>query len=466
VNRDSRIDALGPRLLGTLVLTALVLGMAPGQHDSAWAAHPDIRITQLDAATTEATLAKSFLALLVPAGFAMLATGLCRSKNAAHTAFMAFFGSVIAVAAFWICGYALADGGVFGPAHFLLRNRPYEPGLYAQFAAWLPLVIVATCIPIGALAERWRLKSFYVYALFMAMLVFPVFAHWTWGGGWLSRLGEDHGLGSGFVDRAGSGAVHALGGLCALAGALVLGPRLGRYSKSGTPNPVPAHNVPMALLGSFLLAVGWFGFNTIRSLDFSSNGGPARIDLIATVTALAGAGGAIAAATYMIMTIGKPDPTIVANGLLAGLVASSASAGLIGPVAGFIVGVVSGILVCLAVKWFDNLHIDDPVGVIAVHGLGGLWGVLAVGLLAHGSDGGGSAVNGLVYGGGRQLVAQLIGCLTLIVWTFGLSWVFFTMLDKKVPLRVEPEAEITGLDVSEVGVLGYAGTEGMGERGG
>lgn len=406
---------------------------------------------------SEIMVLKVILALSMPAGFALLATGLCRAKNAAHTMFMTFFGPVLAVAGFWVCGLTLSSPA-FGVGHLFLHNHPYVTGLYSEFVSLLPAVIVATCIPIGALAERWRLKSFYVYALFMSMVLFPIFARWTWGGGWLATFGR------GFIDVGGSGVVHALGGLCALAGVLVIGSRRGRYGKSGLPNPVPAHSVPLALLGSFLLSTGWLGFNTIRSLDMG--GDVPRIGLIATTTALAGAGGAIAAAIYMTLTTRRPDPTLVANGLLAGLVASSASVGLIGPNAGFLIGAVSGSLVCLAVNRLDRAHVDDPVGAIAVHGLGGLWGVLAAGLFAHGSLGTEGNVRQVCRGDFGQVFAQLIGCAALLVWGFGVSWVFFKILNTIIPLRVEPEAEIAGLDVSEVGVLGYAGTEGMSDRGG
>ena len=395
--------------------------------------------------TTDPTLIRVFLALLMPAGFALLATGMCRSKNAAHTAFMCFFAPVLAVTGFWICGFALADTNGEG-VRLLLHNRQHLLESFSNFIAFLPAVIMATCIPIGALAERWRLKSFYVTGLFLSAVLFPAFARWTWGGGWLASLG------TGFTDVAGSGVVHAVGGLCALAGALVIGPRHGRYGKNGAVNPVPAHNVPLALFGSFLLTIGWFAFNIIRSVD--GTGEASRLALIATATALAGTGGAVAAAIYMTVKTRRPDPTIVANGLLAGLVASGSSAGLVGPNNAFLIGVVAGLIVCLAVNNLDKLRVDDPVGTISVHGFGGLWGVLATGLLAHGS------VRGLVRGGGGGLlVAQLVGIAALIVWAFGASWVFFKVLNRIVPMRVEPEVEISGLDIPETGVPGYPDTE-------
>jgi len=233
-----------------------------------------------------------------------------------------------------------------------------------------------------------------------------------------------------------------VGGLSALAGALVLGPRLGRYNKRGLPNPLPAHNMPMALFGSFLLAIGWFGLNTLRSASSAF-----FIGLILAATALAGAGGAIAAAIYMAARTGRPDPTIVANGWLAGLVASSASAGLIGPTTAFVVGAVAGVIVCVSVNWLDRRLIDDPAGAISVHGVCGLWGLIATGLVAHGS-------------GGAQLLAQLIGCIVLAAWAFGASWLFFKWIDRFVPMRVQPEAEVEGLDIPETGVQSYPDAQG------
>jgi len=393
-----------------------------------------------------APMVRALVAFVMPAGFALLAAGLCRAKNAAHTIFMTLFAPVMAVAGFWICGFALSRCGAAG---FLLRNRAPDGSLFTDFFLAVPFVMVATCIPIGALAERWRLKNFYVYAAFMSMLLWPLAARCAWGDGWLAHLG----LGHGFVDVAGSGVVHMVGGLCALAGALVLRPRLGHYNKRGLANPLPAHNMPMALLGTFLLAVGWFGFNTLRSSSASAVG------LILAATALAGAGGAIASAIYMTMRTGKPDPTIVANGWLAGLVASSASAGLAGPTSAFLVGAVAGVLVCISINWLDKRLIDDPVGAISVHGLGGLWGLIATGLVANGGDGGNGVagrVTGLLRGGGAaQLLAQIVGCAALAVWAFGASWLFFKLVDRFVPMRVQPETEIEGLDIAETGVQGY-----------
>ncbi len=370
------------------------------------------------------------LVFLMPAGLAMLATGLTRAKNASHTAFMTFFGCAIAIVAFWLGGFAVMRGG----SGFFLRHLGNDPDKYGPFFWKAALLCVTASIPVGALAERWSLKSFHLCTWFMSLLLFPVFALWAWPGGWLARLG--------YVDFAGSGVVHGVGGLFALAGAMVLGPRIGRYNKNGGVVPITAHNIPLSLLGCFLLAVGWLGFNAGR--------GPESAASIATVTILAGASGAFAAATYMIMTTRKPDPTITLNGLLAGLVASSASAAYISPTAAVITSAIAGLLVCVSIQFFDRWRIDDPVGAISVHGVGGLWGVLAVGIFAN-SD----SVKGCLHGNWSQLGVQALGCAVLLLWAGGFSWIFLKIAEKFIPMRVAPEVELEGLDIPETGLVGY-----------
>jgi Amt family ammonium transporter len=366
----------------------------------------------------------------MPGGLAMLAAGLTRAKNASHTTFMTFFGCAIAVIAFWAGGFAIVHGG----SGFFLGRSASDSGNFSSFFWQASTLCVAVSIPVGALAERWSLKNFYVSALFISLVLFPFFASWTWGGGWLARLG--------FVDFAGSGVIHALAGLFALAGASILGPRIGRYNRDGGVIPIPAHNIPLTLLGSFLLIVGWLGFNMA--------GAPESAATIATVTILAGACGGITAATFMVMTTRKPDPTITINGLLAGLVASSAGAAYISPVAAVIISVIASLLVCLSVQVLDRWRIDDPVGAISVHGGGGLWGVLAVGIFANGGS-----VNGCLHGGWGQLGAQALGALVLILWAGGVSWLLLKILDWFIPMRVPSEVELEGLDISETGLIGY-----------
>ncbi len=435
------------------------------------------------------TLVTGFLVMFMQAGFALVETGFTRAKNASHTMLMNFLIYVIGVTGFWMVGFAFMYGaqpvtqlggtgglnpasevvinlfgkpfGLFATQGWFLGGNVYDVGTYTIFLFELVFMDTAATIPTGAMAERWNLKTFYIYGFFMSMILYPMYGNWAWGGGWLSQLGTNFGLGHGYVDFAGSGVVHAVGGLCAFAGASVLGPRIGKYNRDGSVNPIPGHHIPMGLLGTFILAFGWFGFNPGSTLG-AAGGGLNRVGIIATVTMIASAGGALAAATYMLFQVGKPDPTMVANGMLAGLVAITAPSGFVGATAGFIIGAVAGVLVCISVQVMDKWLVDDPVGAISVHGTCGLWGVLSVGIFADGSsnysgswNGVAGSVRGILYGDPGQLVAQIIGCLTLITWACGFSYLFFRLLDSIIPMRVSPEDEIEGLDVSETGVLAY-----------
>ncbi len=437
------------------------------------------------------TLVTGFLVMFMQAGFALVETGFCRAKNASHTMLMNFLIYVIGVTGFWIVGFALMYGanpvaslggtsglesaaeavitlfgkpfGLFGTNGWFLGGPVYDVGVFTIFLFQLVFMDTAATIPTGAMAERWHLKSFFIYGFFMSMILYPLYGNWAWGGGWLSQLGVNFGLGHGYVDFAGSGVVHAVGGLCACAGAMALGPRIGKYNRDGTMNAIPAHSIPLALLGTFILAFGWFGFNPGSTLG-ASGGGLNRIGIIATSTMIASAGGTLAAMVYMILRKGKPDPTMCANGMLAGLVAITAPSGFVGANAGFIIGAIAGVLVCLSVEFMDKLHIDDPVGAISVHGTCGLWGVLSVGIFADGTafyggswNGVDGAVKGLLYGDVGQFFAQVIGCITLLVWALGFAFLFFKITDKIVPMRVSPEVEIEGLDIDETGVLAYPG---------
>jgi Amt family ammonium transporter len=308
-------------------------------------------------------------------------------------------------------------------------------------------------IPTGAMAERWRWKPFILFGLFVSMILYPFYEAWTWGGGFLTQLGQI-GLGVGYADFAGSGVVHSIGGWCALAGAMVLGPRIGRYV-NGKALPVPGHNSILALLGTFILAFGWFGFNPGSTFGASGNGA-LRIGIVAVVTLLASGFGACSAMLYTMWTEGKPNTGMMANGMLAGLVAITAPSGYVGPLAGAIIGAISGVLVCLSVAFFDRRKIDDPVGAISVHGVNGLWGVIAVGIFADGTANyGGYTVKGILYGDAGQLVAQVIGAAVAFAWAFGASYVFFKLCDRVTKMRVSPEVEIAGLDLPEMGQAGY-----------
>src|SRR6185436_10022158 len=282
------------------------------------------------------------------------------------------------------------------------------------------------------------------FGFFMSMVIYPLFGNWVWGGGWLATLGKEFGLGHGHVDFAGSSVVHLVGGMAALAGAIVIGPRLGKYTKSGESLPIPGHDIPMALLGTFILAFGWFGFNPGATLA----GGDLRIAVVATNTMLAGTGGAVAAMVYMMVRFGKPDPSMMANGLLAGLVAITAPCAFVTAPVSMLIGVISGVLVCWAVSFVEGtLKIDDPVGAIAVHGFNGAWGVLSLGLFADGVYGEGwngvpGTVRGLFYGDASQFLAQCTGTLTCFVFVFSVFYAFFKLVDVTVGNRVSAAVEI------------------------
>jgi Amt family ammonium transporter len=290
------------------------------------------------------------------------------------------------------------------------------------------------------------------------MVIYPLFGNWAWGGGWLAQLGSKSGLGHGYVDFAGSGVVHAIGGFTGLAGAMVIGPRLGKYNRDGTSNTILPHSLPMAILGCFILAFGWFGFNpgsTLAATDL-------RISVVAVNTMLASASGAFAAMLWAWnrAPYRKPDPGMAVNGMLAGLVAITAPSGFVAPWAALLIGAVAGALVIESVLFIDKRHVDDPVGAISVHGTCGLWGLIGLGLFADGTYGAGwngvdGTVKGLFYGDPKQLVAELIGCATILVWAWGGGYLFFKAQDKLQGIRSKPEDELAGLDLPEMGIPAY-----------
>jgi Amt family ammonium transporter len=435
------------------------------------------------------TLLTGFLVMFMQAGFALAETGFTRARNVAHTMMMNFMVYAIGMTGYWIMGFALHMGGLgpigtmggtgvldseftvhlfgkefglFGATGFFLAGHTYDVAVFALFLFQMVFMDTAATIPTGAMAERWKFSAFFVYALFISMITYPLFANWVWGGGWLSTLGKTFGLGHGHLDFAGSSVVHMVGGVTALAGAMVLGPRIGKFNKDGTPNPIPGHNIPMAILGCFILAFGWFGFNPGSTLA----GTDLRIAVIATNTMLASASGAIAAALYMWARFGKPDPSMSVNGMLAGLVAITAPCAFVSSFWAFVIGAVAGVLVCWSVFFVERtMRVDDPVGAISVHGTCGAWGVLSLGLFADGTYGDGfngveGTVRGLLYGGGSQLVAQVIGTVTCCAFIFGASWIFFKAIDALIGMRVSPEMELEGLDVPEMGVHGYPEIQG------
>ncbi|HEX4156008.1 MAG TPA: ammonium transporter [Acidobacteriaceae bacterium] len=435
------------------------------------------------------TLITGFLVMFMQAGFAMVEAGLCRVKNANHTYMMNFTVYACGLFAYWLIGFAIQMGGaagngnlgglqslngehmlslfgltwgLFGMKGLLLAGHTYDVGVMVIFLFQMVFMDTALTIVTGAAAERWKFLTFCVSSVLMGAFTYPLFANWAWGGGWLSQLGVNAGLGKGYCDFAGSGVVHAVGGLTALAVALIIGPRIGKFNRDGSSNAILGHDISAVLIGCFILAFGWFGFNPGSTLG-ASGAGCLRIGSVAVNTMLAGCTGTFGAMLYMWALKGKPDASMSGNGLLAGLVAITAPSGFVNPTGAAIIGFIAGVLVCLSVVFVENrLKVDDPVGAISVHGTCGLWGVLSVGLFADGkSNYGGSwngvtgSVTGLFYGDASQLVAQIIGIATLVGFVFTFSFVLNWILDILVGQRVSAATEIAGLDIPEMGQLGY-----------
>src|SRR6516165_8034759 len=435
------------------------------------------------------TLITGFLVMFMQAGFAMVESGLTRVKNANHTYMMNFFVYGCGLLAYWLIGFAIQMGGAAGnsnlgglasltPEHtftlfdktwglwgqsgMFLAGHTYDVGVMVLFLFQMVFMDTALTIVTGSCAERWKFLTFSVSSVIMGAITHPLFANWAWGGGWLSQLGTNLGLGKGYCDFAGSGVVHAVAGLTALAVALIIGPRIGKFNRDGSSNVILGHDISAVLIGCFILAFGWFGFNPGSTLG-ASGAGCLRIGSVAVNTMLAGCTGTFGAILYMWALKGKPDASMSGNGLLAGLVAITAPSGFVNPTGSAIIGFIAGILVCLSVSFVENtLKVDDPVGAISVHGACGLWGVLSVGLFADGtSNYGGSwngvtgSVTGLFYGDASQLVAQLVGIATLVGFVFTFSFVLNWVLDIILGQRVSAESEVAGLDLPEMGQLGY-----------
>ena len=442
------------------------------------------------------TLITGFLVMFMQAGFAMVETGMCRAKNAGHTFAMNFMIYPLGCLGFWAYGFAIGWGnwfngpvppgwysslgpgtavlnsgivlagkyGVLGTKGFFLGSSVSDTAVMALFFFMMVFMDTTATIPTGAMAERWAWKNFVIYGLWIA-LPYCMYANWVWGGGFLAQGGVNWHLGHGAVDFAGSGVVHAMGGIIALAGGICIGPRIGKYI-DGKPQTIPAHHLPMAIVGCFVLAFGWFGFNPGSTLA----GTDLRISFVVVNTMLASVAGAFSTMLYLMFRGEKPDPGMMVNGMLAGLVAITAPCAFIDPWAAVVIGLVSGVLVVVAVRFIDNKGVDDPVGAIAVHGVNGLWGVLSVGIFANGQYGAGwngvvrdemvkkygaDGVRGILFGDASQLVMQAIDCAVVAVFGFVMAYVWFKISDKITPLRVSKETELAGLDMPEMGVLAY-----------
>jgi Amt family ammonium transporter len=434
------------------------------------------------------TMTAGFLVMFMQAGFALVETGLTRAKNAAHTMGMNLLVYAVGVIGFAAVGFGLEMGGgggafgaqtvlneeftislfgrsfgLFGMSGFGLHPLSlYTPGVAATFFFSTVFMSVAVTIPTGAAAERWKVASFVLFSLVMSTLVYPIYANWVWGGGWLSQLGSNFGLGHGHVDFAGSSVVHLTGGVAALVIARQIGPRLGKYSPDGRVRPILPQSIPQVVLGTFILGFGWLGFNA----GSTRSGMDSRLAVVAANTMLAGAAGAFAAYVYVKTKWGKADPSWLANGMLAGIVAITASCAFVSAWAAVVIGATGGLLAIVTTAFIDvRLRIDDPVGASAVHGVSGAWGALALGLFANGTYGQGlngvaRGVTGLFYGDGGQLVASVVGILANVAYVGGAAALAFWIVDKTVGNRVSAEEEIAGLDLSEMGVQAYSADPG------
>ena len=453
------------------------------------------------------TLITGYLVMFMQAGFAMVETGFCRRRNATHVMMLNMLVYGTGLIGWWIAGFGLMFGsvgqlgtfgnasiltqpnllhpaigghdfGIWGTHAFFLRPSVYDVGVYTLFLFQMVFMDTVATIPTGAMAERWSFPSFLLYGLVISIVIYPFYGSMMWGGGGLSTLGVNFGLGHGAVDWAGSSVIHAVGGFVGLAGAKVIGPRRGKFNKDGSPNAIPGHNIPMAFIGAFILAFGWFGFNPGSSLGAS--GGNMRIAMIAVVTMLASAAGAVTACLYMKWKTGKFDPGMSINGFLAGLVAITAPSGFVDATCAVIIGAIAALICIWACGFVERkLKIDDPVGAFGVHGAAGIWGVISVGIFADGSFGAGyngtgateyvlngvhtgannvplMGVTGCLHGDWGQLIANLIAAVICITWAFGSAYVYFSLQKKIFPLRSpaadDPEED---LDQAEFGTIAY-----------
>ena len=478
------------------------------------------------------TLVAAFLVMFMQAGFALVETGLCRAKNAAHVMSMNFLIYPLGMLGFWICGFALMFGGfwngpvaigwqptlgqglqllnkeftinlfghpfgLFGHSGFFLNMSVFDTSIFAMFLFQMCFMDTTATIPTGAMAERWSYKNFIIYGFWVGMLPYALFGNWVWGGGWLAQLGQNFGLGHGHVDFAGSSVVHMTGGVIALVGAWIIGPRFGKFGPDGKPRAIPGHNIVYVILGTFILAFGWFGFNPGSTLAGTDH----RFVIAAVNTMLASAAGAVVSMVLMYWITGKPDPSMMCNGMLAGLVAITAPCAFVNANGAVLIGLIAGGLVVGSVYFVERvLKLDDPVGAISVHGVNGAWGVLSLGLFANGTYGAGwNGVHRLIKDGAvqlinndgaaatvkkfndlvaagwtdqgvtgalgklfgaaandyRQLGAQTIGTLTNMVFVGLMALAWFKFSNLIVPLRSKLEDEITGVDIPEVGAEAY-----------
>lgn len=394
--------------------------------------------------------------LLMEGGFALLEAGFVRQKNAVSIIMKIFVDIAFGALVFYFIGFAFMYGkdfgGFIGISGFSLDGiLDHLPSNISHETYWLfqcAFVIAAISIVSGAVAERINFRAYILYTIAMTGLIYPIAGHWIWSvGGWLGSLG--------MLDFAGSAAIHALGGFSALAAAMVLGPRIGKFGEDGSPNIVPPSNLPLASVGAFILWFGWFGFNSGSTLSATNS----SIGHIAVTTMLAAAAGGAAAILFTMFRYKKADPPMVINGSLAGLVGITAGCAFVSDGVAILIGAISGIAMVFASEWLESRRIDDPVGAFAVHGVSGSIGTLAVGLFTTPEFAQSTAKGyvGLFYGGGWQLLGvQALGLVCVSVWGFALTWLFLKLINKFVKVRVTRDEELIGLDVGIHGVPAYS----------
>jgi Amt family ammonium transporter len=432
-------------MAGTMLAAGLVTVSASG----AWA-QGELAIEDVQANLDNVfVLVAAVLVIFMQAGFALLEAGLTRAKSVANIMMKNLMDFCAGALAFFAIGYAIAFGegnDFFGMKGFFLGDGAFQYGTLTMpvtFLFQVAFAATAATIVSGAMAERTKFKSYFIYSFIVSAFIYPIVVHWNWGGGWLSQLATP------FHDFAGSSIVHMTGGVAALMGALVLGPRIGKYGPDGRPRAIPAHSIPFAVLGTLILLVGWYGFNP--GSELAADG---AIGGIALTTTLAAAAGAVTAMLTIWARSGKPDVAMAANGLLAGLVGITAGTAAVSTVGALAIGATAGVLVVFSVLFFDRIGVDDPVGAISVHGVCGAFGTIAVGLFATADSDFWS--QGLLYGGGAaQLVSQLIGVAAIAAFVAAAAGLMFLGIKFTVGLRVSPEEELAGLDVLEHGAPGY-----------
>ncbi len=405
-------------------------------------------------------LVAAFLVFFMQAGFGMVEAGFIRAKNACNILTKNFMDYCTASIMFLLVGYAFmfGDGNSFiGWSGFGLSgaNNPSGVPIWAFWLFQAAFCGAAATIVAGAMAERMKFSSYLIYTIVISAVVYPIIGHWIWGGGWLAEMG--------FADFAGSTVVHATGGCAAFIGALLLGPRIGRFAPDGSPRAIAGHSIPLASLGVFILWFGWFGFNPGSTLGISGmhNASKTMVDIAAMVamnTNLAAAAGAIVAMVTVWVMYGKPDLSMTMNGALAGLVAITAPCAFVSPWAALLIGAIGGIIVVAGVKLLDRIGVDDPVGAVPVHGMNGIWGTLALGLFAKPEYIWDNMSGGLFYTGSfHQLGVQALGTFSGALFSLLVMGMVFLLIKKTVGLRVSEEEELKGLDIGEHGLEAYSG---------